>query len=97
MLFCVQWENIDNTEVGQKRTLQLFSKWHPGPAAFQGFYQFADGVGGVAIVEAASATDLAKTIAPWTPFLKFTARVLVPIQEATVIDAEATAWRDSVK
>jgi hypothetical protein len=97
MLFHVQWEFIDNTEAGQKRSLHLFSKWQPGPAQFQGFYQFADGAGGVGIIEAASAADLAKTIAPWTPFLKFTTRVLVPIQESTTINLEAMNWRDSVK
>jgi len=97
MLFCVQWEFIDTTEVGQKRSVQLFSKWKPGPATFQGFYQFADGTGGMAVVEAATAADLAKTVAPWTPFLKFTTRVLVPIQEATAIDVEAMTWRDSMK
>mgnify|MGYP001192113006 FL=1 len=94
MLFHVTWELIDTSEDVQKRSLQLFSKWQPGPGEFQGFYGFADGGGGVALVEAASAADLARTLAPWTPFLEFSARVILPIQEAATISGEAAAWRD---
>ena len=95
MLFHVTWEFIDTTEEGQKRSLELFSKWQPGPGTFEAFYGFADGGGGVALIEAASAADLAKTLAPWTPFLEFTTRVVLPIQEAAEIDGAAAAWRDA--
>jgi len=95
MLFHVTWEYIDTTEAGQKRSLQLFSKWQPGPGQFQAFYDFADGGGGVALIEVGSAADLAKTIAPWTPFLRFTTRAILPIQEAAEINAAAAAWRDA--
>lgn len=95
MLFHLTWEFIDSSEAGQKRSLQLFSKWQPGPAKFQAFYGYADGGGGVALIEADSATDLAKTTAPWTPFLKFTARVILPIQESAQIGGAAAAWRDA--
>lgn len=95
MLFLATWEYIDNSEAGRKRTLQLFSKWQPGPAQFQAFYGFADGSGGAAVIEAASAADLAKTSAPWTPFLRFTQRAIVPIREGAEIDAAAAAWRDA--
>jgi len=96
MLFHLTWEFIDTSEAGSKRSLKLFSKWQPGPGTFQAFYGFADGGGGVALIEAASAADLAKTTAPWTPFLKFTARAVLPIQESAAISGEATAWRDSI-
>ena len=95
MLFHVTWELIDTSEDVQKRSLQLFSKWQPGPGEFKGFYGFADGGGGVALVEAASAADLAKTLAPWTPFLEFSARIILPIQETATISGEAAAWRDA--
>jgi hypothetical protein len=78
----------------QKRSLQLFSKWQPGPGRFQAFYGFADGAGGVALIEADSAGDLAKSVAPWTPFLKFTTRVVLPIQETAEINGAAATWRD---
>jgi Domain of unknown function (DUF3303) len=94
MLFHLTWEFRDNSEAEQKRSLQLFSKWTPGPGQFQAFYGFADGGGGMAVIEAASAADLAKTTAPWTPFLKFTARAIVPIRESAEISAAAAAWRE---
>ena len=93
MLFLITWDFADNTEEGQAKTLSLFSKWQPGPAVFQGFYGFADGGGGVAIVEAADASTLARTTAPWTPWLTFETRPILPVQESAAIGAEAIAWR----
>ena len=78
-----------------KRANELFSKWTPGPAKFQGFYGFADGDGGVAIAEAASAADLAKTLAPWVPYLVFSSRVILPIQESSAIGGDGATWRDA--
>jgi hypothetical protein len=95
MLFLVSWEFIDNSEAGQKRSLQLFSKWQPGPAKFLGFYGFADGAGGVAIVEATTAADLAKTTSPWTPFLRFSTRPILPVEESSKIAGASMAWRES--
>ena len=95
MLFHVSWEFIDRSEAGQKRSLHLLSKWQPGPGEFQAFYSFADGNGGVALVEVSSAADLAKTMAPWVPFVRFTARPIIPIQESAQIDGAAVAWRDA--
>jgi hypothetical protein len=63
--------------------------------AIRGF--LADGGGGVALIEADSAADLAKTMAPWTPFLKFTTRVILPIRETAEINGAAAAWRDGVE
>ena len=93
MLFHVTWEFSDVSEAGQRRTLELFSQWQPGPGQFQGFYGFADGRGGVALVEAADAATLARTMAPWTPWLHFEARAILPVQEAAQITGEAAAWR----
>jgi len=49
----------------------------------------------MALIEANNAADLAKTMAPWTPFLKFTARPILPIQESTEINVAAIKWRDA--
>ena len=95
MLFHVTWEYTDSSEATQKRTLQLFSKWQPGPGQFQAFYEFAEGGGGVALIEVGGAADLAKTLAPWTAFMRFTTRPILPIQEAAEIQAAAIAWRDA--
>jgi Domain of unknown function (DUF3303) len=97
MLFHVTWEFTDTSEEGERRSLAVFAKWQPPAGAeFKEFYGFADGSGGVALIEADSAATLARTTAPWTPWLHFTATPIVPIEESTGIAAEAAAFRDSV-
>jgi len=98
MLFHVSWKFIDTTEEGQKRSLAVFSQWQPPEGAdfSKGFYGFGDGSGGVAIVEVDSAATLARTTAPFVPWLTFTATPIIPIEEGAAIGAEATAFRDSV-
>jgi hypothetical protein len=97
MLFHVMWEFVDTTEEGERRSLAVFSQWQPPEGAqFQGFYGFADGTGGVALVEADTAATLAKTCAPWVPWLRFTATPILPIEESSAISGEAVAFRDSV-
>ncbi len=98
MLFHVMWEFTDQSEEGEKRSLSVFSKWQPPDGADfgKGFYGFADGSGGVALIEADSAATITRTTAPWTPWLRFTVTPIVPIEEATQIAGEAVAFRDSV-
>jgi hypothetical protein len=97
MLFHVTWHFVDTSEDGNRRSLAVFEKWQPPAGAeFQGFYGFADGTGGVAIIEADSAATLARTTAPWTPWLRFTATPIVPIEESAGIAGEAVGFRDSV-
>jgi hypothetical protein len=62
----------------------------------RGFFGFGDGTGGVAVVEVDSAATLARTIDPWTPWLRFTVKPILPIEEASQIANEAVAFRDSV-
>ena len=97
MLFHVSWEFIDSSEEGSRRSLKLLSSWQPPEGAeFKGFYAFAGGGGGVAIIEADSAATLSRTTAPWTPWLRFTTTPILPIEESSAIGAEAIAFRDSV-
>lgn len=97
MLFHVTWEYSDTSEEGNRRSLDVFSKWQPPAGAeFKGFYGFADGGGGVAIIEVDSAATLARTTAPWTPWLAFTVTPILPIEESTAIAGEATGFRDSI-
>ena len=66
MLFAVSFTPRANTnEDREKRTLNLFSQWKP-PAGyeFKSFYDYADGDGGIAIVEAATAEALARSACP---------------------------------
>jgi Domain of unknown function (DUF3303) len=97
VLFHVTWEFIDPSEDGARRSLTVFQQWKPPAGAdFQGFYGFADGSGGVALIEADSAQTLARTTAPWTPWLRFETTPIVPIEESTGIAQEGLAFRDSV-
>jgi hypothetical protein len=97
MLFHVMWEFVDTTEDAERRSLSVFSQWQPPQGAdFQGFYGFADGTGGVAIVEVDSVATLARTVAPWVPWLRFTTTPILPIEESSAIAGEGIAFRDSV-
>jgi hypothetical protein len=97
MLFHVTWQFIVRSEEGQRRSLAVFGKWQP-PAGteFKGFYGFVDGGGGVAIIEVDSAATLSRTTAPFTPWLRFAATAILPIDEASGIAGEGIAFRDSV-
>jgi hypothetical protein len=97
MLFHVTWQFTDQSEEAERRSLDVFQQWQPPAGAdFQGFYGFADGSGGVAIVEVDSAATLTRTTAPWTPWLAFQVTPIVPIEEATAIGNEAVSFRASV-
>ncbi|MDQ3931855.1 MAG: hypothetical protein M3252_03330, partial [Actinomycetota bacterium] len=63
---------------------------------FRGFYGFADGSGGVSVVEVDSAATLARATAPFTPWLRFTSAAIVPIEEAAAIAGEGVQFRDSL-
>jgi hypothetical protein len=97
MLFHVTWEFVNTTEESEKRSLDVFSKWQPPAGAeFKGFFGFADGSGGVAILEVDSHETLAATTAPWVPWLRFEATPIVSIEDANRIAGEAVAFRASV-
>jgi len=49
------------------------------------------------IIEADSVATLARTTAPWTPWLRFTVTPILPIEESSSIALEAIAFRDSVE
>ena len=98
MLFHVIWEFVDTSEEGERRSLSVFQIWQPPAGAeFRGFYGFADGAGGVAIVEVDSVQTLARTTAPWTPWLRFTVTPILPIEESAAISGEGVAFRDSIE
>jgi uncharacterized protein DUF3303 len=97
VLFLVTWEFTDASEAGGQRSLGVFQQWKPTTGAeFQGFYGFADNSGGAAIVEVDSHATLARITAPFAPWLRFTAKPLVAIEESAAIAGEAIAWRASL-
>jgi Protein of unknown function (DUF3303) len=97
MLFHVTWTTVNASEERNARSLAVFSQWTPPEGAgFKGFYGWAAGNGGVAIIEVDSAATLAQTIAPWTSWFDFAAAPILPIEEASGINGEALAWVDSL-
>jgi hypothetical protein len=91
VLFHTTWEfHSGNSEEAIQRNLAFFSQWKP-PEGFEvkGFWGYADGSGGVAIVETDSAATIAKATAPFTPWLRFTTTPILPIEEASAIAGEA--------
>lgn len=99
MLFAVSFTPRANaSEETDKRTLKLFTNWKP-PAGyeFKGFYDYADGDGGIAIVEASSAEVMLEAHAPWAAFFVFTARPIVDSEKSVPIFQKAQAWRDSIR
>ena len=97
MLFHTTWEFTDTGEEAIQRNLAFFSQWQPPDGfEFKGFWGYADGSGGVAIVEADSAATIARATAPFTPWLRFSATPILPVEEAAAIAGEAAAARASV-
>jgi|SRR5690348_4756052 hypothetical protein len=97
MLMHVVWEFADVSEEAAARSLAVFDAWTPPEGAdFKGFYGFADGAGGVAIIEVDSAATLARSVAPFTPWLRFTATPIHPIEESAAIAGEGIGFRATI-
>jgi hypothetical protein len=76
----------------------MFKNWQP-PAGldFKGFYNYADGNGGIAIAESSSPEVILEATAPWATFFDFTIRPIVPADKATAVFEKSIAWRDSIR
>jgi hypothetical protein len=99
MLFAINYTNPSHgDEARDRRQLKLLAAWKP-PAGFEmkSWYDYADGTGGIAIVETASAAVLLEAVAPWSTFITFSVKPLVSVEVSTPIYEKGTAWRDSVR
>ena len=99
MLFAITWTNRGSgSEDTEKRTLKLFRNWQPPTGLeFKGFYDYADGNGGISIAESNSAEAILEATAPWVAFFHFTVRPIVPTDRSPAIFDKALAWRDSIR
>jgi hypothetical protein len=95
MQFLVTWRFHETDD--QVESLKYFQQWQP-PAGveFKGFFGYADGSGGCAIVEAHDVAALARTTAPFTAWMRFEIRPILPIEESAAINGEAIASRATV-
>jgi hypothetical protein len=99
MLFAVHYTNPSHgDEVRDKRTYAMLAAWEP-PTGFdmKNWYDYADGSGGVAIVETTSAETLLEAVAPWSTFFQFSVKPIVSVETSTPLFGKGIAWRDSVK
>jgi hypothetical protein len=86
------------SEQVEKRTLSVFTNWQPPKGyEFKALYDYADGDGGLAIVEAATAEAIYEAHAVFGAFFQFGVRPIVPADAAVPILQKAAAWRDSVR
>ena len=92
MRFLITWKINGGSEAEQARILALFAKWQP-PVELHEWSGFADGSGGMGIADTDDVDLLASVCAPWTPWLEFTMRPLLPIQQtAAVMSGAAEFW-----
>ena len=98
MLFHVAYRYRSADEATAERRLRLFQNWQP-PHGFemQAAYTFADGSGGVNIVESDSAAAIAKAAAVFAPYLDFDITPLVSTEDGVAAFEEAIAFHASVQ
>jgi len=86
------------SEATVKRLNQLFGRWQP-PKGYEikAHYAFADGNGGLTLVETGSEAAMYEAIIPWGAFVEFRVVPLVEIEKAFSIAEASIAWRESIK
>ncbi len=97
MLFIITYISRHESEELEQRGLNVFKSWTP-PVGFEfkSHYAFADGHGGVAVVEVDSPATLYEAITPFHVFNDFDVHPALDIEEAVPLGDKAMAWRDSV-
>lgn len=97
MKYVVAWETRETvSEELQERGLQVFGSWQPDEKAdFQQFLGRVDGRGGFAVVETDDPTTIARDMAIFGPFFKFSVIPVLDIQETAQLGMEAIQFRRS--
>lgn len=86
------------SEATVERLTKLFVTWQPPKGyTIKVHYAFADGSGGLALVETGSEAALYEAVLPWVPFIEFRVVPIVEIEKAVPLSLAAIAWRASVK
>ena len=98
MLFAVNYTNQSHRDKAlDKRILKLLAAWKP-PAGFdmKGWYDYADGSGGIAIVDVPSAEVLLEAVGPGRRFPRSRSSHWCQSKYPRRLQ-KGIAWRDSVK
>jgi hypothetical protein len=86
------------TEATIKRLTNLFVNWQPPKGCtIKVHYSFADGSGGMSIVDTTSEAAIYEANLPWVPFIEIRLVPIVEIDKAVPLGLAAIAWRESVK
>jgi len=86
------------TEATSKRLTTLFMNWQPPKGyTIKVHYSFADGSGGMTLVETDSESAMYEANLPWLPFIEFRVVPIIEIDKAVPLGLAAIAWRESVK
>jgi hypothetical protein len=85
----------DPSEESAKRVNALFSKWQPD-LPIEGLCDFADGSGGMGIIEVDDPATLLRMTRWATPYVDFTFKMLVPVDQSVPIDQDTIAFWESV-
>jgi uncharacterized protein DUF3303 len=96
MKYVVAWETPEFTsEELQARGLAVFGSWSPSEGAdFQQFLGRVDGRGGFAVIEADDPALLAKDVATFAPFFKFSVHPVLEVQQTAGVAMEAVQFRN---
>jgi hypothetical protein len=99
MLFAsIYTYRASSSEATLKRLTNLFVKWQaPKGFTIKAHYAFADGSGGMTLVETDSEAAMYEANLPWGPFIEFRVVPIVEIEKAVPLGLAAIAWRESVK
>jgi hypothetical protein len=95
MRFLITWGLRNPSEANQARLLSLLAKWQP-PLDLHEWSGFADGTGGMCIAETDDVNVLAAATAPWAPYLEFTIRPIVPLEQSAAALSDAAGFWSSV-
>jgi hypothetical protein len=86
-----------DTEIAEKRSLDVFSKWSPPEGVtFHQFLARLDTGGGYAVVEADNPLLVAEGPAKFSPWFDFTVTPVVDVTEGLPVLQEAIDFRDSI-
>lgn len=97
MLFGMVYTLRNPTEQTDRRGINLFTNWTPPQGVeFQAHYEFADGSGGMATLQVASAEALYEATAPFRDIVEFKLVPVVEISVAIPLVQKTQAWADSI-
>ena len=91
MKYVIQWTNRDVSTSAEesRKLLTAFGKWTPAASNILQFLAFADGTGGLSIVDTDDVSNILKDTTKFGPWLEFSVTPAMDITDAVPIYNEA--------